>query len=106
MNLSLTSNTTTSAKGFAGGAGCLAARGTFGSGTLTLQWCRYDDATATSGNWINVGVSGSLCQLTAAGIIGFTLPPGFLRASLSGATNPSIELAIDSAVRGGVMNGD
>lgn len=69
-----------------GGSGTFAARGTFGSGTLKMQYCPGDASTATSGNWVDVADTG----MTAAGQVNFSLGNGYVRAVLSGSTAPSI----------------
>lgn len=69
-----------------GGRGVFAAFGTFGGGTVTLQWTP-DGGT----DWLPVDASGNtFTTLTAAGAGGFELPACQIRAVLAGATSPSV----------------
>lgn len=63
----------------------VAARGTFDSGTLTLQV-----SVDNGDNWIS-----SATTFTAAGVGEFNLHPGeLLRASLAGAGSPSVVIVV------------
>lgn len=64
-----------------GGNGLYSVTGSFGGGTCTLEYS-LDGTTFQS-----VGSDGAL---TAAGGVGFWLPPCAIRANLTGATGPSL----------------
>jgi hypothetical protein len=67
-----------------GGRGVFAAFGTFGGGTVALQWTP-DGGT----DWLAVDASGNtFVTFTANGAGGFELPPCQIRAVLTGATAP------------------
>jgi hypothetical protein len=68
-----------------GGRGVFAAYGTFGGGTVKLQWSPDDGTT-----WLDVDNGTSYVTFTANGSGGFELPNCLIRASLSGATSPSV----------------
>lgn len=69
-----------------GGRGVFVAYGTFGSGTVKLQWSPNDGTT-----WIDVDASGdTFVTFTANGSGGFELPACQIRAVLSGATAASV----------------
>lgn len=59
-----------------GGRGVFSAVGTFGGGSVTLQYLGPDGAT-----WITAATA-----LTAAGLVAFELPPGQIRAAVVTAT--------------------
>lgn len=59
-----------------GGTGVFSAAGTFSGATVTLQFMGPDGAT-----WIAAGVD---TTLTTAGAGGFILPPGRIRAEITG----------------------
>lgn len=81
--------------GWTGGRGVFAAWGTFGGGTLTLQWS--PDLGVT---WMNVDRSGdTFVTLTAAGQGGFELGPCRLQVVLTGATAPNIVSGVEFAFR-------
>jgi len=67
---------TGSAAQWGGGAGVFSACGTFSGATVTLQFLGPDGST-----WVAVG---SDTTLTANGGGGFVLPPGQIRAAISG----------------------
>jgi hypothetical protein len=86
-------NTSGAAVEWAGGRGVFTAYGTFGSGTCKLQWS--PDAGTT---WIDADRSGdTYVTFTANGVGGFELPPGHVRAVLSGATAPTVSARVGSA---------
>lgn len=60
-----------------GGRGLFAADGTFGGGTVKLQFF------GPAGNWLDAG---TYTTLTAAGGGNFDLPQGLIRAAVSGGT--------------------
>lgn len=60
-----------------GGTGVFQVAGTFNGATIKLQFMGPDNSTA-----IDVGVE---VTLTAAGMGGFVLPPGPIRASVTGS---------------------
>lgn len=69
-----------------GGRGAFVAYGTFGSGTVKLQWSPDDGTT-----WLDVDKSGeTYVTLTANGSGGFELPASQIRAALSGSTGASV----------------
>jgi hypothetical protein len=72
-----------------GGTGVFSCVGTFNSATVSLQFQGPDGSTA-----IDVGTN---TTLTAAGAGGFVLPPGRIRASISGS--PSAMYAQAEQVR-------
>lgn len=81
----LTADGAASSVAWQGGEGTLIAYGTFGSGTVALQFSPDNGNT-----WIDAGVS-----LTADGHGAFDLPAGVsLRANLSGASSPSVNVSI------------
>lgn len=61
---------------WSGGAGTFAVAGTFGGSTVTLQYLGPDAST-----WLAAATG-----LTSAGLVGFTLPPGRVRAAVSGGS--------------------
>lgn len=61
-----------------GGAGAFMVAGTLGGATVSLQVLGPDGAT-----WIAVGDEASF---DSAGICGFSLPPGQIRAAVSGGS--------------------
>lgn len=69
-----------------GGRGAFAAYGTFGSGTVKLQWSPDDGTT-----WLDVDRSGdTYVTFTANGSGGFELPACQIRAVLSGSSAASV----------------
>lgn len=68
-----------------GGAGTLFAQGSFGGGTLTVEFTLDGGTTWTA-------VSG--VSLTAAGNDAIDVGPVILRVKLAGATNPSITVRL------------
>lgn len=87
----LLANGQTTAIGWLGGRGNFIAQGTFGSGTIKLQ-ASFDDGTT----WIDVDKSGdTYVTFTSNGVGGFELGACQLRASLSGATAPSIDSGLE-----------
>lgn len=81
MNLTpgITANGSSEAKAFQGGYFVWSAGGTFGSGTLRLQY------NASSG-WCDV----TDANMTTSGTMYVALPAGEVRVTLSGATSPNI----------------
>lgn len=76
-----------SAKEWLGGVGTLVAWGTFGSGTLKLQFRPAGEST-----WIDVGVH---TELTADGIANFEIHAvGDIRANLASSTNPDLDVIV------------
>lgn len=71
-NASATGTPTT----WAGGRGVFCAVGTFGGGSVTLQYLGPDGST-----WLTAATA-----LTANGLIAFELPPGQIRAAVATAT--------------------
>lgn len=70
----------------AGGAFVLGAFGTFGGGTVKLQWTSDADTT-----WIDIGPQNAVpTLLTAAGTTSFNLPPGRFRVVVTGSTAPAL----------------
>ena len=69
---------TGSAASWPGGYGVFSAAGTFGGATVTLQFLGPDGST-----WIAVGVD---TTITSAGGGVFALPPGQIRAAVSGGS--------------------
>lgn len=69
-----------------GGRVTYAAQGTFGSGTVALQFSLDDGST-----WSSVG---SAANLTAAGVAGAEIPPCLIRVNLSGSTSPNLNVVI------------
>jgi hypothetical protein len=67
---------TGSAAAWGGGQGVFAAVGTFSGATVSLQFLGPDGST-----WV---AAGSATTLTAAGAGVFVLPPGQIRAAISG----------------------
>lgn len=59
-----------------GNRGVITAEGTWSGATLTLQY------QTRNGSWVNVDPTNGV--LTANGMFGFELPPGQIRASISG----------------------
>ena len=68
----------------------LVLRGSWGSGTITLE------ASADNTNWVTCkDDSGTALSYTADCAVGVNLPPGaYYRLTLSGATGPSIVWAV------------
>lgn len=91
----LGANANGAAFNFKGGRLVLGAFGTFGGGTLALQYTIDSDAT-----WIALGpqTPGALpTSLTAAGTVAVYLPPIRLRVSLAGSTTPSLSYWVGNA---------
>lgn len=89
MRVELLSNAsaTGSGKNWPGGEGAFLVAGTFGGATVTLQVLGPDGST-----WLDVGADAAL---TAAGAVGFTLPPGTIRAAVaSGSPSGLYALAV------------
>lgn len=70
-----------------GGVGVFMVSGTFGGGTVSLQFQGPDGTT-----WITAGPDTSL---TANGAGGFVLPPGRIRALVSGGTPSALYAQAD-----------
>jgi hypothetical protein len=68
-----------------GGKGTFLVTGTFGGTTVTLQFLGTDNAT-----WIDVGAEAAL---TAAGLVGFELAAGLIRAEVVGGTPSALYAA-------------
>lgn len=73
---------------WAGGEGFYSASGTWGSGTTTL-YASFDGGTT----YISCGTEG---QLTANGMVRFTLPQCKLKITLSGSSSPSLRISTES----------
>lgn len=84
----LSANGDTTIVSWGGGEGFYSATGTWGSGTTTL-YASFDGGTT----YVTCGTEG---QLTADGVVRFTLPECKLRVTLSGATSPSIAVVVSS----------
>lgn len=83
-------NANGAAQSWPGGKGTFSAWGTFGGGTVTLQWSPDGGTT-----WLNADPSGfTFTTFTAGGIGGFELPTCSIRAVLSGATAPNINARV------------
>jgi len=63
---------------WSGGDGCFLAVGSFGGATVSLQVLGPDRTT-----WIDVGAS---TTLSAQGVATYRLPPGQIRAAVTGGT--------------------
>ncbi len=89
MRLELLSNAsaTGSGKVWNGGEGAFLVAGTFGGATVTLQILGPDGST-----WLDVGTDAAL---TAAGAVGFSLPPGTIRAEVDGGTPSGLYALVD-----------
>jgi hypothetical protein len=79
---------TSIAIGWQGGRGILKASGTWGSGTLTLNWC-----DTAAGTFVPIGTG---VTLTADGSTGFEVAIGFVKASLSGNTGANVIFGVAS----------
>lgn len=86
----LTTNTSTAVLDWKGSEGTFAAQGTWSSGTLQLE-------ASFDGGANYMSVPGSEATMTADSIAGFTLGPCKLRATLSGASSPSLTVVIEKA---------
>lgn len=88
MNLTenLTDNGTTATLSWDGGVGYYAAQGSFGSGTVKLEYS-FDGGS----NYLTTESAG---WLSSAGSKQFSLPVCQLRLSLTGATSPDLNLYI------------
>lgn len=69
-----------------GGQGVAAFAGTFGGTTATLEYLGPDGATPIPVAAMSDAGVQTTVALTAAGTIGFILPPGQIRATLTGGT--------------------
>lgn len=67
---------TGSAQGWKGGRGVFTLAGTVGGATITLQYLGPDGAT-----WLTAAAA---TTLTAVGVASFELPPGQIRAAVTG----------------------
>lgn len=86
MNALLEADGSTQAVKWNGGEGSFVASGTFGGGSLSLEFSNDDKAT-----WIALGGDATI---TEGGGSGFILPLGvWVRATLTGATDPSINVS-------------
>lgn len=90
MMLLSNASATGSAVQWGGGTGVFTCVGTFGGGTVTLQFLGPDEST-----WVTMGFD---TTLTANGSGMFTCPPGKIRAAVSGGT-PSALYANAEQVR-------
>lgn len=70
-----------------GGVGVFSCVGTFGGATVTLQFLGPDGST-----YLDVGTD---TTLTANGAAGFVLPPGKIRASVSGGAPSALYAQAD-----------
>ncbi len=70
------------AKNWAGGRGSLFVSGTFGGATVGLSW-----SPSEAGTFRDCGES---CRLTAAGAINIELPPGWVKATITGGAGVSV----------------
>jgi hypothetical protein len=84
----ITTNSTTDAITWPGGVATIAPRGTFGGGTLTMQYCPEFADPTDEDDWDAVDD----ISFTAKGQTNITLGPGSLRFVLAGATNPNIRI--------------
>jgi hypothetical protein len=76
-----------------GGNNILAAWGTFGGGTVKLQW-NSDGA----GTWIDyTPQNGVALTLLANGTLAFRLMPGQFRVALTGSAGPSVNYLVATA---------
>jgi len=76
-----------------GGRGDFTAYGTFGGATVALQFSPDDGTT-----WINVDPSGSTyVTFTTAGVGGFELPKGQIRAAITGGIGVSVSATVGGA---------
>lgn len=80
LSNAFSANGSSSSRQWHGGTGHMVASGTFGSGTLTVQYS--DDSGST---WYGTKT------LTASGDVEFSFPPGLVRMTLSGATGPDFK---------------
>ncbi len=78
----LSSNGQTSAWDHEGGTAFMVGEGTFGGGTLTLEFSPDDGIT-----WVATGQT-----LTSDGIVSLALPRCQIRGSLAGATAPTLNV--------------
>lgn len=85
VNQSLAADGQTTKVFWPGGKGTFAGEGTFGGGTLKLQW--RPDA-----NWTYIDVASA--SLTAAGYKNFEIAKGEIRIDLAGATTPTVDTFI------------
>jgi uncharacterized protein (DUF2345 family) len=69
-----------------GGQGVATFAGTFGGTSATLEYLGPDGATAIPVAAMSDAGVQTTVALTAAGAIGFILPPGRIRATLTGGT--------------------
>lgn len=69
-----------------GGHGVATFAGTFGGTSATLEYLGPDGATALAVKTLADDGTQTAVALTAAGAIGFILPPGRIRANLTGGT--------------------
>lgn len=67
---------------WAGGEGALFVTGTFGGTTVGLSW-----APREAGTYRDCGES---CQFTGAGAVNVKLPPGWVKATITGGSGVSI----------------
>lgn len=73
-----------------GGEGQFTAFGSFGGGTVTLEWSPNNGTT-----WLPVDRSGdTYVTFTANGSGRFTLQPCLIRANLAGATSPNVNAIV------------
>ena len=84
----LSANGDTTIVSWGGGEGFYSASGTCGSGTTTL-YASFDGGTT----YISCGTEG---QLTANGVVRFTLPECKLKVTLSGSSSPSLAVIVAS----------
>jgi hypothetical protein len=95
-NVAVSGNVNGTPFNFDGGRLVLGTFGTFGAGTIKLQFTTDADST-----WIDVGTQNAVAtQLTAAGTTTFYLPPGRYRVVLTGSTTPTLQYFVGSAETG------
>ncbi len=81
----------------AGGHVALGAFGTFGGGSVKLQWSSDADAT-----WFDVGPQGGVATaLTVPGTTMFVAVPGRYRVAVVGTTGPALKIWFGDARDGG-----
>lgn len=85
VNQSFAADGQTTAVKWPGGKGTFAAEGTFGAGTVKLQW--RPDST-----WTYIDVASA--SLTAAGYKNFEISAGDLRIDIAGSTTPAVDTHI------------
>jgi hypothetical protein len=86
---------TSTAKKWAGGRGVMTVAGTFGGATVTMQFLGPDGTTYLDVKALAPDGTQTTVSLTAAGAIGFVLPPTLIKVVVTGGTPSALYARAD-----------